>query len=472
MNEPLFTDFRPLARDIARSISRAINTNWPLAGQRTWHHREQCDSPMHPLVLQVLSKYRAHDMHQLVLEWPHVSSDDAAQLAYTRDDAKGVADVQTRTPLGKYLRRHFPRLQDHTLRDYVALYTASLVSECRFTANDVSEYVRVVQVGPQSCMKWALDEWPHKLSDGEDPAEWHPYRVYTPELGWRMAVRTKGAAVVARALVYETAHCKYFVRSFRALDDNPSSGGYSHADEALEKWLRDAGYDSRRSWDGAIIAKIDAHPRQSKHSYLLPYLDGDVIRVDPHRGDFRIDPSGDFKCNDTEGGHTEPDRDEDGEQCSDCEEYYDRDDMTYVEYNDSCVCDCCLRANYTRVYHTQEYVPDDCVVTATDGYTWGDSNSAPDGYTPLDEGRYTGQYAPDEDTVTDRSGAVWHERDRRDGRLVQLCGESRMANEYAEKCDCTEHDGYGWMLDDEEPPQDETETETETEAAESLITGE
>ena len=119
---------------------------------RLWHRREQqlTDFNYHAAVRAAISVCRPADWHLLLLEWPHIADDDHRQIAYTRDERKGEENRQTMTSVGKYLKRHFPDMSDHVLRDIVALHTPHNV-EFKFLRT-TAEMVHAVDTGPYSCM--------------------------------------------------------------------------------------------------------------------------------------------------------------------------------------------------------------------------------------------------------------------------------------------------------------------------------
>ena len=160
--------------------------------------------------------------------------------------------------------------------------------------------IRGAQEGPRSCMQWD--------NDSVDERGGHPYEVYEPEYGWRMAVRLQGSRVMGRCLVNIDPHDesnKTFVRSYKR-DENE---GYSHSDEGLEAWLRAAGYTKTSGWEGCSIAYKTPTPRYGDREPLLPYLDGDAQNVSVRTSAsgkqyFRIVDCGeeyDYESNNTNG---------------------------------------------------------------------------------------------------------------------------------------------------------------------------
>lgn len=305
------------------------------SGLRGWHGREQREYAMHDAVWEAVKLAPPIDWHLLVLEWPHISKTDPQRLAYTRDDRAGHDNKQTITSIGKYLRRHFhpSNLRDDQIRDIVALCSAE---GCE-VVHTMDEILDTLQRGPQSCMRW-----------NDCHSERHPYRVYSPHLGWGMARRVSQGDVVGRALVYKDPDSDYkcYVRSYKKCD------GYSYADEMLEAWLKQQGYSHRGGWpEGAHMAFIERGSNWG--GFIAPYIDGDVQNVDIVRvaGEQRlcITDNGEFVCNNTDGT---PEQDEDEtEACDSCGDYHHSEDMYWVgSRDDAHVCDHCYEHRYTLAY--------------------------------------------------------------------------------------------------------------------------
>lgn len=316
---------------------------------RAWFNRES-KRRLHPAIEKVIVGYcyRPRDWHQLLLEWPHKSETDPNRLAYTQNETKGERDTQTITSIGKYLQRHFA-MPDHEIRDVVALYTSTGTMEIRAHMQDIIEAVRK---GPTSCMSKNISI---TCADG---VERHPYAVYNPELGWSVAVRINGDSIDGRALIYTSPDGNgkgYFVRSYKRDPD----GGYSHADEMLEAWLKSQDIMKCNEWEEARLAAY-----QVRDGWLMPYLDGSCQRVSYNSlaRVLVVDGDGEYECDNTEGVTQDT---EYGEQCEDCGTHEDADDMYWVGYHeDRRVCSGCID-NYTYVYGRngrQYYIDNDNAV--------------------------------------------------------------------------------------------------------------
>lgn len=330
-----------------------------------WHVNLQGRFELHPAVGAAVLAWRPKNWHQLLLEWPHVAESDPNRLAYTKDDRAGVADRQTITTVGKYLRRHWPNLPDHIIRDLDARYNPRMGFKYE---TGIPALIAAVEFGPRSCMQGAYGTIPWRDLDATHLKDWlenkdnpepdwrrHPYSVYDPRLGWGMATRVASdGEVMGRCLTWtdpEGASAKVFVRSYarNAKGDSSCSG----SDAGLESWLQSQGFEKRIAWpDGAKLLAIE-HP--TKSGYLVPYIDGasGADRKVSYYGAYplvnraevlEVDCDGDMTCDNTDGTASQEsdEDDEDYRRCDDCgeREYYG--DMTYVGYHgDHGVCSLC-----------------------------------------------------------------------------------------------------------------------------------
>ena len=96
-----------------------------LYGTREWHRREQMRNPLHHAIYSLIFEKAAPDLGpviELCAQWPHVSKTDPTKIAYTQDESKGIADRQTVTNFGRYVRKFYSPaiISDHELRDIAA----------------------------------------------------------------------------------------------------------------------------------------------------------------------------------------------------------------------------------------------------------------------------------------------------------------------------------------------------------------
>jgi len=407
------------------------NASCILYRTRDWHKMQQIHNTLHPAVIAAFKLDDPHDWQQLLLEWPYVAKTDVTRLAYTRDERSGQDDRQTLTSLGKYLKRHWPDMADHIIRDYVAKYA----TESEFRIERTTEaIVNAVQNGPSSCMQFDEDEEDQR--DQLDKLGHHPYEVYAPQYGWHVATRRLGHQIVGRALLMqrdndETKH-KYYVRTYRRKDGD----NYSQPDDELMQWLNSQGYSHENSWKGERLAYIASGNTRSDSDFIAPYIDGGVQTVDVGGGRqcLHICNGGEWECTNQDGTATATN----SCTCADCGSRISEDEQHGIGmYGDHTVGECCID-DYTYVtgrrgneYHVSN---DDAVCVDGD---WYDREYLSDNeIVELNDGEYCKM--DDAVSVNDE----WYHVD--DETIV--CDH---AGDYQLRDDCVElHDGE-WALGDE-----------------------
>lgn len=313
-----------------------------LRSSRPWFAELSIRFSHHPALKQLFNNYKYSqyitDWREMLLEWPHESEEQPGMVAYTQNEDKGVRNLQTRTSLGKYLRRHCPTMPDHVLRDFCALHdtTAGYIH----VTHNLNEIIKAVQEGPSSCMQ--DDSWDGTDDDGNYTD--HPYRVYDPEYGWHMAIRKVGDQIMGRCLCVAHGEAKYFVRSYRKTEGN------SPTDTALEAWLTNQGYEKLCEWpEGTRLACVT----NSYGDTLMPYIDGENKRVSENTFYFVIHSRGEHLADNTDGLLQQA-----GYQCPDCNDFVDEEDTYSTGYHgDHTVCRECFEDSYVRAYgrHREQY---------------------------------------------------------------------------------------------------------------------
>ena len=400
-----------------------------VAHHRRWHYLLQVRFPLSPAIKAAMITCRPAAWQQLLLEWPHAAESDRSRIAYTRDERAGDDDKQTVTSMGKYLKRHFPDLSDHAIRDLVAAHgTAS-----RFAIHDqLADMLHIVQNGPVSCMQWSEED--------VDASGHHPYEVYAPALGWKMAARYDGMSINGRALVMDRPddNVKYFVRTYRRND-----GGYSHSDEELAQWLKAQGFEHRGAWQGEKLLFIGKRDRYGDEKVIAPYIDGHAQAADvvsEHLGEgvykryLRIKSGGDYSCNNTDGfAHEQPRC-----SCEDCGDRIPEDDVCYVGYNeDTQVCGDCQSQHYTYALGRRGnlyYVPNDDAVEV-EGEYYHDEYLGDNSIVQLDDGDYVRE---DDATWVESQSAYYRSED-----VVSVGDDYELAD------DCVELANGDWCLRDD-----------------------
>jgi hypothetical protein len=312
-----------------RLIDTIIDMKLIVARNRAWFNREINAHTMHPAIRKALDKYYPDRLHLLVLEWGHRAHSDPSRIAYTQNEAKGEADIQTVTSVGKYLKRHFSYMPDHEIRDIAAMYAGHSYEIVR----TMPEMLDVLGAAPTSCMN------NHNYDDVSDDD--HPYNVYDPHYGWGLAYSKMGNTITGRCLINDND--KIFVRSY---NDNKA---FSHSNEGIEMWLRENGYTKANDWEGCKIKHIVRGSR-----VVAPYLDGNSKHVQDH-GEYLIvceDGEGTYVCESTCGYAEEYN----ACTCDDCGAAMDEDESTWIGENDSFrVCERCCDYEYRHVIGRRGY---------------------------------------------------------------------------------------------------------------------
>lgn len=432
---------------------------------RTWLFREMDKYPLHSVIEAAIKVSRPHNWQLMFFEWPHVSEGDRSKIAYTQNEDKGRRDIQTVTSVGKYLRRHFPALTDHEIRDLSARYGSADTYKLVHTT---AEMIYHLHRGPGSCMVWGENRAVHC----HDGVSRHPYEAYDPKYGWHMAVRICGDDTVGRALcMTKPDGTKYFVRTYA----RPANGtnGYSQADNGMENWLSDQGYSKHTSWDDG--------ERMAYHGagdyFLAPYLDGSDKRVRVSNGCIVIDSDdGDYICDQTGGVPTYVD--EDCFDCEDCGDSTRDDDGYWVGYNDDThVCESCYENDYVYGYGRRgrqySFPSNDAVYVDSQQEYYHDSWLDDNNIVYLENGEYDHT-----DNAIEINGDWYHIDDERICRTMDtdefmLCDEgcwqcTESGDWYSDSVDFVEVDGNKYHPD-HAPATDDAEDDGDTAVAVEVV---
>ena len=414
---------------------RAVRYTGLFVREGDWFYRESDRYALHPIVYAAMRVCRPHNWQQLLLEWPHASLSDAARIAYTRDERAGIADKQTVTSVGKYLRRHWPDstdMPDHTIRDLVQRYGTN--SEYKFV-HTMAEMLQHLSEGPGSCMVWTNSGV--RCIDGQTR---HPYEVYNPKYGWHMAVGVLNGETLSRALCMHNKGTgdKYFVRTYL----RPArTGEYSQVDGGLQNWLGEQGYEKKGSWqEGEKFSYYETRDGE----VLMAYLDGNAKQVQTGvlNGEtyLYMEEDGPYTCNQTSG--TVHCRDEDTFECDNCGDRTENDDGYWVNRSeDTHVCQSCREYNYTYVYgrrRNQYYVHNDnAVYCESDGEHYDTDYLGDNEIIELRNGEYEQL-----DNAVEISGDWYHIEDD------DIC-RTEDSDKYALREDCWQCTESGYMYTDD-----------------------
>jgi len=218
----------------------------------------------------------------ILTQWPARSEDDPALLAYTRNTDCQERGIRTRIRVGAWINKIFPDTFGGRALD--ALIAAHGTEDYTLTMlDDIDDIVgHMVSArsngrgcGFGSCMAAGFSE------------RHHPYRVYDPSLGWRLALlaRTADGQIVARTLVNSGHYVKVYAAD-------------SHLIQRMENHLDAAGIQEVSGWRGCCIRAI-----RRDGALVGPYLDGDAIcgEVGGTGTTVRLDDEGPIWFNRTDG---------------------------------------------------------------------------------------------------------------------------------------------------------------------------
>ena len=372
----------------------------PTDPARITHIRLQ-ENDLHPAIAQALKDHEPVNWETLFWEWPYASLTDPTKLAYSRSESYLTQDRQTLTAPGKYLKQHFPNLPDHLI---AGLAKTEQPEEFAFLET-LEEMVAALEIHTEAwaCMQGFAASDPEALRatlqglESDLDISDSPYQVYSPRLGWKMAVRrTSRHEIKGRALVNGDT----FVRSYTAPDANAGSLK-NMADTLLENWLEKQGIEKEGNWDGCKIEAIKAY---NSCGFLLPYLDGNVNTVAHYRGDFIISKNSPvFTCDCTDG---------DAEEV--CEHCYNNH-YTWVDSRDEAINDRHVIHVNGEAYDGRS-LPDSIVELANGDYAEIDDTVIIDGdcylledCVRLEEPHDDSDYALREDAWEDCNGDWWHD---------------------------------------------------------------
>lgn len=408
---------------------------------------------VHKAVRHMLEKgYWPSSYQLLALEMPTLS-DDGVRVAYCPNEAKR-GGTRTVTTIGKYLRRHWPNVADHTIRDVSALYGPDKI----ILSNAVVDIVEAVQKGPYSCMKW--DEVEDEVEDEDEdegvmlytpddnnhsykPCSAHPYHCYAPEFGWGIAVRKSATGeIMGRCLTNVQGDYKVFVRSYA----KPEPGCRSETDQQIEAHLGELGFKRLNAWpEGTKLLRVE----NAYDDPILPYLDPAPDRrieggnrLSERRGYFVRDNEGEIEADCTDGTWSTIDT----FYCDCCGSDCTGD--SHITGNDETICDSCRTVDYVEARgdggYRRLYLENQCVCVRGTYYhqDYLEDNDIVE--------LHDGEYAKLDDTVfVESEDAYYSDDDVGSGRHTE-CPVVYAADEYRLRSECVWCESSGEWIPQED----------------------
>jgi len=327
-----------------------LNGSAPLGGvdeESFWKWREQLrmDSGAYePLALPVRQAIHNNDIGVPYLHFLHVAQGgtEQAMVAFTENEDKGKRDLQLRVGLGRYLRRLNPDIDNEAIKHITNVFNYHHGKEQEVKFSEAEEdFIRVIDKGcTESCMQ-GMSYKGHV----------HPAAAYAYgdiQIAW---LEDADGNISARTLV----------------NNRKCSRIYGDKDK-LEPALALLGIEPEvGALTGCRLRKIE---NRNGSGYIMPYVDrgigssGGALHADEAADYWELCVRGgdiDTTDGNTYDGVTQGDQ---GEQCCNCGDYADEDNMTYVEDN-GMVCQACLDGYYryavVDLRGNEEYVHVDSV---------------------------------------------------------------------------------------------------------------
>ena len=212
--------------------------------------------------------------HTLPEHFAHVAKGDPRSLAYTKNEADGIRDIQKRMNVAAYLEKYAPRLFNETIQALQQMHQNMASAADLLIATDGDDIQEVYQVHNgaggvgSSCMR-------HHTNDFAGHA--HPVQAYGDSDLAVAYTKDDHGRTTARAVVWPARKCysrmyggdQYLPELKRlmiAAGYKPSKGYYGHVLGASE-----------HSLEGARIKAIK--DKNDRLRYIVPYLDECAIGI-------------------------------------------------------------------------------------------------------------------------------------------------------------------------------------------------
>lgn len=286
---------------------------------------------------------------EALLHFPHVSKTHPGCIAFTQDEAKGAANIQTPMKPGRYLKQFYllsidkysgEGLTDNDVRTFANEFLSKYGTMQLKFAHTPDEIEHVYLKGPNSCMSKEARRFDSSV---------HPTRVY-------------GAGDLAIAYLVNSDDNEEHITARVLCWPAKKVYGLVYGDEDKIGALLDAqGYSNTDDMSGAKLLRIE----DDNGRIVCPYIDGDYKSVQDHGTYLRI--GGDLDAEQQDGYCGEA-----GEYCSSCDSRgHDESDMTYIDDAGENVCQSCLDNNYWCCEHSGNYYSSNATaVEMSDGVLW------------------------------------------------------------------------------------------------------
>lgn len=302
-------------RVVSADADADFNAVWK-ARERARFDEDGLDTPAYKAVPWADTLEDKHPDH-----FVHMALDHPGKIAFTENDAKGLADRQTVIAPGRYLTRFYAdTLTPQEIEAWAAAVSVLAGEFALKVTSDADEIEDVYVNGPSSCMAYNADDFSSSC---------HPARVYAgPDL----------------AVAYIGPRDNPSGRSVVWPERKVFSTIYGDCSR-LRMLLTEQGY-KEGGLDGARVRRI-----RDGSAFVMPYVDG--IDSASDTGEFIVlDDCGSLDCQNTHGLT--------GSRwiCPSCGDAEDEDESTWVEDVEESWCVHCASNNTFHCEHSGETFSD------------------------------------------------------------------------------------------------------------------
>lgn len=278
----------------------------------------------------------------------HVAQDDPTQVAFTPDEAAGVADKQTRLSPEAYLKRFFGNhLSDTQIEEWGNNHIDAFGPDLELLFATTPEEIEKVYTSgkadangqhyPPSCMSYSAFRF--RENNG---CPVHPVRVY-------------GAGDLAVAYIKAHNDDNKVVARAVCWPEKQQFGRLFGREKRLYKAFRKLGWSEADTFRGARLLRM-VHP-EDEYALVCPYIDNGSHVIDDGKhliinGESRHGTRHD--CHRTDGLTTEP---HNNTECESCGRYVNEDDITYADGSN--ICSDCLSEHYFCCHSCGDYSHND-----------------------------------------------------------------------------------------------------------------
>lgn len=260
----------------------------------------------------------------------HLSETDPTRVAYTQSVEKLMRNTQTITSPGKFLKQRYPEMSDAEIKRWAEITVANAAPWDLNILNNNDPQWEDNSTALENEWERLYAEVSVAYSCMAGKKYVRPYGKPGNHLG--LAYLGKDEDLQGRCIIrFDTME---YLRAFPGGNENVNvplveglleAAGYGRCDDGLE---------------GIQLTRIEGNDRD----VMMPYIDGDCQSFDICSDHICICHNGDYEANSQSGEYSGGE--DDREQCDECGDSFDDNELTYIEHREARVCEYCLNNNY------------------------------------------------------------------------------------------------------------------------------